>query len=327
VRAPAEHPGAAPPHRAHELGDPGRSAARPAPGRAARRRNEAIQGLLLFGPAALVIFGFIFFPVGYSVWLSMTDKHLISPDYGFVALENYQGLAFDLDYFWWGIGRGIVFSMGSIALQVLLGLGAALLLNQPFHGRGFVRGLTLFPYMLPTIVVVLLWKWLLSAMYGPVNFVLQALGIIQVPIVWLGDRWLMAMTIFVAVWQFFPFVVISLLARLQTIDLQLYEAAAIDGAGAWKRFRHVTLPELRHVLFVVILLRTFFMFTKFDVPWLMAAGGGLLERVQTLPIYAFRKTFGYFQAGEGAAISVCLFLLLVLLSIVYFRAYRREAEA
>jgi multiple sugar transport system permease protein len=137
----------------------------------------------------------------------------------------------------------------------------------------------------------------------------------------------MASTIFIGVWQFFPFVVISLLARLQMIDLELYEAAEIDGANAWKRFLHITLPELRYVLFVVILLRTFFMFTKFDVPWLMATGGGLQRLVQNLPVYAFRKTFGFFQAGEGAAISVTLFLMLILWTIVYFRFYRKEAEA
>jgi multiple sugar transport system permease protein len=289
------------------------------------RPRQTLQGLLLFVPAAVVIFGFIFFPVGYSVWLSLTNKHVIFPRYDFVGLDNYGGLATDPD-FWWSLWRGVVFSVGSIGLQVLLGLLAALLLNQPFRGRGFVRGITLFPYMLPTIVVILLWKWLLSASYGPVNFVLQALGLVSAPVVWLGDRWLMATTIFVAVWQFFPFVVISLLARLQTIDLQLYEAAAIDGANPWKRFCHVTLPELRYVLFVVILLRTFFMFTKFDVPWLMATGGGLQELVQNLPVFAFRKTFRFFQAGEGAAISVSLFLLLVVLSLLYFRVYRREAE-
>jgi multiple sugar transport system permease protein len=160
-----------------------------------------------------------------------------------------------------------------------------------------------------------------------VNYVFQATGLIAGPVVWLGDQWLMATTIFVAVWQFFPFVVISLLARLQTIDLQLYEAAAIDGASAWQRFCRVTLPELRHVLFVIVLLRTFFMFTKFDVPWLMATGGGLQELVQNTPVYAFRKTFRFFQAGTGAAISVSLFLMLVALTIVYFRIYRREAEA
>ncbi len=290
------------------------------------RPRQGLQGLVLFVPAALVIFGFIFFPVGYSFWLSFTNKHTVYPNYEYVGLGNYGELAADADY-WWSFWRGLVFSVGSTGLQILLGLLAALLLNQRFRGRGFVRGITLFPYMLPTIVVILLWKWLLSATYGPVNFVLKSLGIVRAPVVWLGADWLMAVTIFIAVWQFFPFVVISLLARLQTIDLQLYEAAAIDGANTWRRFYHVTLPELRHVLFVVILLRTFFMFTKFDVPWLMAAGGGLQGRVQNLPVYAFRMTFRLFRAGEGAAISVSLFLLLIVLSLVYFRVYRREAEA
>jgi multiple sugar transport system permease protein len=290
------------------------------------RRRHAVQGLVLFLPAFLVIAGFIFFPVAYSIWLSFTNKHVIFPVYDYIGLQNYAELAADPDY-WWSAWRGVVFSVGSIALQMALGLLAALLLNQAFWGRSLVRGITLFPYMLPTIVVILLWKWLLAASYGPVNYVFQAAGLIAKPVVWLGDQWLMATTIFVAVWQFFPFVVISLLARLQTIDLQLYEAAAIDGASAWQRFCRVTLPELRHVLFVIVLLRTFFMFTKFDVPWLMATGGGLQELVQNTPVYAFRKTFRFFQAGTGAAISVSLFLMLVALTIVYFRIYRREAEA
>ena len=286
----------------------------------------ALQGFLLAVPTFVVIFGFIFFPVGYSVWLSFTNKHAISPGYDYIGLANYIGLSREPE-FWWSLWRGTIFSVGSIVLQILLGLGAALLLNQSFTGRGFVRGITLFPYMLPTIVTILLWKWLLSATYGPVNYVLQALGIIHAPVVWLGADWLMASTIFVAVWQFFPFVVISLLARLQTIDLELYEAAAIDGANALRRFLHITLPELRQVLYVVILLRTFFMFTKFDVPWLMATGGGLQRLIENLPVYAFRKTFATFQAGEGAAIAVSLFLLLVLLTILYFWVFRREGEA
>ena len=286
----------------------------------------ALQGFVLAVPTLVVIFGFIFFPVGYSVWLSFTNKQAISPGYDYIGLANYIGLAKEPE-FWWSFWRGTIFSVGSIVLQVLLGVGAALLLNESFTGRGFIRGITLFPYMLPTIVTILLWKWLLSATYGPVNYVLQALGIIDAPVIWLGADWLMASTIFVAVWQFFPFVVISLLARLQTIDLQLYEAAAIDGANAWRRFLYITLPELRYVLYVVILLRTFFMFTKFDVPWLMATGGGLQRLIENLPVYAFRKTFATFQAGEGAAISVSLFMLLVVLTLLYFWVFRREGEA
>jgi multiple sugar transport system permease protein len=290
------------------------------------RSKHALQGFLLCLPTLIIIFGFIFFPISYSIWLSLTNKHAISVEYDYVGLGNYLGLVDDSE-FWWSFQRGVIFAAGTIFFQTLLGLAAALFLNQSFFGRGFVRGITLFPYMLPTIVTILLWKWLLSATFGPINFVLQRLGLTHEPVVWLGENWLMASTIFIGVWQFFPFVVISLLARLQMVDLELYEAAEIDGANAWKRFLHITLPELRYVLFVVILLRTFFMFTKFDVPWLMATGGGLQRLVQNLPVYAFRKTFGFFQAGEGAAISVTLFLMLILWTIVYFRFYRKEAEA
>jgi multiple sugar transport system permease protein len=290
------------------------------------RTKQGVQGFLLILPTLLIVFGFIVFPVGFSIWLSLTNKHIISPTYAFVGTGNYNDLLHD-PQFWWSAWRGTIFAVGTVSFQTLFGLVVALLLNQDFRGRGLVRGIALFPYMLPTIVTILLWKWLLSATFGPVNYFLESVGIIQAPLVWLGPQWLMATTIFIGVWQFFPFVVISLLARLQTIDLELYEAAQIDGANAWRRFLHITLPELRFVLFVVILLRSFFMFTKFDVPWLMASGGGLQELIQNLPVYAFRVTFLLFQAGSGAAISVSLFLLLIVFSFVYFRIYRREAEA
>ena len=288
--------------------------------------KKAYQGLLLVLPTLMVIFGFIVFPVGYSVWLSFTNKHSIDPEYDYVGISNYTKLFAD-PIFWSSVWRGTFWAVSTVVLQIVLGLGAALLLNQVFPGRGLVRGFTLFPYMLPTIVTILLWKWMLSATYGPVNYFLESLGITKEPIVWLGPKLLMASTILVGVWQFFPFVVISILARLQTINLTLYEAAHIDGANVWQRFFHITLPQVRNVLFVVVLLRTFFMFTKFDVPWLMATGGGLQVLIQNMPVYAFRKTFGFFQAGQGAAISVLLFAMLILLTLIFFKVYRREEEA
>jgi len=287
------------------------------------KSKENLQGILLIFPCLIIIFGFIFFPVVYSIWLSFTNKHALYPDYDYIGLGNYLMLYSEGD-FWMSVWRGAIFAVGTIFFQVVLGLAAALVLNQSFRGRGFVRGITLFPYMLPTIVTILLWKWLLSATYGPINYVLQTLGFIETPFVWLGADLIMASTILVGVWQFFPFVVITLLARLQTIDLALYEAAAIDGASAWKRFFFITLPQLRAVLLVIILLRTFFMFTKFDVPWLMATGGGLQRLIANMPVFAFRRTFGQLQAGEGAAVSVLLFLMLILLTVVYFAIYRKE---
>lgn len=285
--------------------------------------RHGLQGVLLVLPTAAVIFGFIFFPIGYSVWLSFTSKHTISPEYAYVGFNNYVGLTQDPE-FWLSLWQGIIFAGGSIFFQVTIGLAVALFLNQNFFGRGFLRGITLFPYMMPTIVVVLLWRWLLSATYGPVNYLLMALGVVETPIVWLNESMIMTSTIFVAVWHYFPFVVMGILSRLQTIDLELYEAAEIDGANAWKRFAYITLPEIRFVLIVLILLRTFFMFTKFDMPWLMGSGGALQRSVQNLPVYAYRRTFGLFRVGEGAAVSVSLFCMLVVLTIVYFRLFRKE---
>jgi multiple sugar transport system permease protein len=288
--------------------------------------RRAVHGVLLILPTVLVIFGFIFFPVAYSIYLSFTDSHALYPDYAYVGIENYPRLLAEPE-FWSSAWNGAVWAVSTTLLQLVLGLGVALLLNESFRGRGLVRGIALFPYIVPTIVTILVWKWMLNATYGTVNYFLISLGLVRDPVVFLSPKWIMLSLIVVGIWQFFPFVVISVLARLQTIDLQLYEAAEMDGANVWQRFRHVTLPALRYVLFVVILLRTFFMFTKFDIPWLMSEGGGLGAPIQNLPVLAFRRAFGFLQAGEAAAISVTLFAMLVVFTIVYFRVFRREAEA
>ncbi len=287
--------------------------------------RKGVHGFLLVLPTLLVIFGFIFFPVAYSVYLSFTDSHALYPDYQYVGFANYPTLLGEAE-FWSSAWNGTVWAVSTTMLQLVLGVGVALLLNESFPGRGVVRGIALFPYVVPTIVTILVWKWMLNASYGTINYFLLSLGLIRDPVVFLSPQWVMVSLIVIGVWQFFPFVVISVLARLQTIDLGLYEAAEIDGANVWRRFLHVTLPALRYVLFVVILLRTFFMFTKFDMPWLMSEGGGLGAPIQNLPIMAFRRAFGFLQAGEAAAISVMLFAMLIVFTIVYFRVFRRESE-
>jgi multiple sugar transport system permease protein len=128
----------------------------------------------------------------------------------------------------------------------------------------------------------------------------------------------------VSVWQFFPFVLLAVLARLQTIPPELYEAAQVDGANAFFRFVHITLPHLAGVLFVVVLLRSIWMFTKFDTPWLMIQGGGAETYIRTLPIYTYLRTFGYYEAGRGSAMAVLMFLMLAAAAALYFRYWRRE---
>ena len=248
--------------------------------------RKGVHGFLLVLPTLLVIFGFIFFPVAYSVYLSFTDSHALYPDYQYVGFANYPTLLGEAE-FWSSAWNGTVWAVSTTVLQLVLGVGIALLLNESFPGRGIVRGIALFPYVVPTIVTILVWKWMLNATYGTINYSLLSLGLIRDPVVFLSPQWVMVSLIVIGVWQFFPFVVISVLARLQTIDLGLYEAAEIDGANVWRRFLHVTLPALRYVLFVVILLRTFFMFTKFDMPWLMSEGGGLGAPIQIFPSWHF----------------------------------------
>ncbi len=137
----------------------------------------------------------------------------------------------------------------------------------------------------------------------------------------------MTSLVIMSVWQFTPFVVVSVLARLQTIPPELYEAARVDGARAWARFRHVTLPQLRSVLFVVILLRSIWMFTKFDTVWLWGEGAGAGREIRTLPIYTYMRTFTYYQAGLGAALAMVMFAMLMVATLVYFRLFWREEEA
>jgi len=286
-------------------------------------KRHALTGWLLLAPSLLLLGGLVVFPILYNLWLSLFDKHAFMPVQRFVGLQHYVYFAHDAE-FWASVQYGVIYAGSTLALQLLLGVGAALLLNEAFRGRNLLRGIVLFPYMIPTIVAVILWKWLLNDSYGLVNHWLVAAGVVAAPVAWLGKDHIMTSLVITSVWQFFPFVVVTYLARLQTIAPELYEAAKVDGAGAWRRFRHVTLPQTRNVLFVIVLLRSIFMFTKFDTVWLMAGEGGVSRYVRTLPVYAYARSFTYLQAGMGAALAVLLFLMLLVVTAVYFRTLRDE---
>jgi multiple sugar transport system permease protein len=286
-------------------------------------RRNALAGWLLLAPSLTLLGGLVVFPILYNAWLSLFDKHAFLPVQRFVGLQHYAYFAHD-EEFWNSFRHGLVYAGSTLVLQLAVGIPAALLLNEGFRGRTLLRGVVLFPYVIPTIVAVMLWKWLLNDSYGLINYVLLALGVTQTPVAWLGKDYIMTSLVIASVWQFFPFVVVTYLARLQTIPPELYEAATVDGAGAWRRFVHVTLPQTASVLFVIVLLRSIWMFTKFDTVWLMAGDGGVSRYVRTLPVYAYARSFTYLQAGMGAALAVIMFVLLLLATAVYFRVFRRE---
>ena len=280
-------------------------------------------GALLVLPALLLLGALTLYPVAYGIWISFFSKHSFFPEQEFIGLANYLAVFAD-EEFWSSLRLGLIYSLTTIALQLALGLAAALLLHEAFPGRGLVRAIVIFPYVIPTVVAVVIWKWLLNNQFGLVNYALESAGAIDQPISWMGRDWIMVSLILVSVWQFFPFVVLAVLARLQTIPPELYEAAKVDGANALRRFLHVTLPQLASVLFVVVLLRSIWMFTKFDTPWLMILGGGAETYIRTLPIYTYQRTFAWYEAGRGSAMAVLMFLMLVAAAALYFHLWRRE---
>ncbi len=289
-------------------------------------RKNALAGWLLLAPSLLLIGGLILYPILYNLWLSLFDKHAFMPVQSFVGLRHYRYFATDPE-FWSSFYYGVVYAAVTMVLQLGLGVAAALLLNETFEGRNVLRGVVLFPYLIPTIVAVILWKWLLNDSYGLVNHLLLAAGVVHAPVAWLGKDYIMWSLIITSVWQFFPFVVVTYLARLQTIPPELYEAARVDGATAWRRFLHVTLPQTRNVLFVIVLLRSIWMFTKFDTVWLMAGDGAVSRYIRTLPVYAYARSFTYLQAGMGAALAVVMFGMLLAATAIYFRLFREEEAA
>ena len=272
-----------------------------------------LPGFLSIGALATLIL--IVGPALYAISLSFYEQQSLTSDPVWVGLANYARVLASGE-FWNALWNGFVYAMAAIVLQVALGIGFALLLQQPFRGRALLRGLAFLPYLLPTVVAVLTFKWMIDGSLGIVTIVLDTLGL--PPIYWFEtESAAMVSVILVSVWLWTPFVTTTFLAGLQTVPVQLYEAARVDGAGPIRRFFHVTLPALRPILIVIILLRGVWMFNKFDIIWL-TTGGGPLGATEHLPVLAYRQAFTLFDLGSGAAIATLSFLALLVIVTLYF---------
>lgn len=294
-------------------------------GRALAALRDQHLGVILLLPSALTFLVLLLFPLGYGIWTSFFQRHVLDPEGVWVGLGNYAWLLGSGE-FWHSLTISALWAGATVGLQIVLGTAVALLLHQPFKGRSLVRGLVLFPYMMPVVSVVLVWMLLYNALYGVINWLLVAVGVLDAPVAWLSQPdsafW---GVVFVGVWKYFPFVVVIVLARLQVIPQDLYEAARIDGAGAVARFVDITLPQLRDVLLVVALLRTIFMFNNFEIVFLLT-GGGPLRATMTLPILVYEQAFGVYELGRGSAIAVVMFLILIAAMSVYFAFLRKETD-
>ena len=275
---------------------------------------------------ATLLFTFVnVFPIGWAVFGSLYEIPAFSPEWTWVGLANYRTILQNPE-FWVTLRRSVVFAGGSVAIQLVLGTAVALLLNRSFRGSTLVRAIMMLPYLIPTAVLGFIALWMGNSQFGIINQILVDLGLIAEKFPWYGNtETAMIAAILTSSWKFTMFVTIMVLARLQSIPDGLYEAAEVMGATAYERFRDVTLPNLKGVIFIVVLLRGVWMFNKFDIIYVLTRGGPR-EVTTTAPIYAYKIAFNQLQLGTAAAISTLLFIMLIGVAILYFKILEPEQE-
>ncbi len=276
---------------------------------------------MLIAPTVLVFCAVIVYPLISAIYLGLFSIYTPTMEGEWVGLDNYRRLLASGE-FWRSLLNNVIWTVGTLSLQLIFGILVALMLHRNLVFRPLARSLVLFPYFLSTVVAVLVWRWLFNDLYGVLNHLLMWAGIVDMPVDWLGTMPnAMISLILVGAWKYFPFVVIAVLARLQSIPDELYEAASIDGAGAWGRFADVTLPQLRDVLIVVVLLRTIWDFKEFDLIYLLTGGGPIIG-TQTLPLMVYKEAFALNQMGGASAVAVLMMLVMLLFMVLYLSRAR-----
>jgi multiple sugar transport system permease protein len=283
--------------------------------------------ILLTAPAAVLMGVLLFVPISRAIHLSFFKVKLLQLASGgtFVGFQNYSKLFKD-PFFWNSLRVTVLYSLGVVTAAYLLGLGLALLLNQKFPARGVMRTLIIIPWAVPEVVAVLIFIWMLDAQYGILNFFLLKTGLIKAPMAWLVDANLaLPAVVMVTVWKQFPLALLILLAGLQTIPDDHYEAARIDGANSWQRFRYITMPGLRPVNIVLILILILYSFRRVTLIYTMTAGGPA-RSTETLSILTYNTAFQYQKLGYATTVGTVLLLLLLIFTLFYFMLVSRRGD-
>lgn len=280
----------------------------------ADRERQELVGMALIAPAMLVIFVALVYPFLNAVLISFLDR----ASEEFVGLAHYQWL-FTEAPFWEVAGRSLAWTIGNLALQGIAGISVALLIRRHFFGRDVVRTVMLVPFVIPTAVTAIMWRWLVNTSYGPLNQWLVDVGVLGSPVNPLNDpSTALAATTLINTWRWTPLVALVVFAVLQTIPREEYEAARIEGAGVFDEFYHVTYPHLKSSMTVLGLLGFLLTFNIFDMIWLLT-NGGPVGSTTTLAVYIYEIAFNTQNIGRGTAISVVLFLMLAVFVVAYFQ--------
>jgi len=289
-----------------------------------RSLSERALGFVLLAPAAALLLAIVVYPIAQLVWNSFFDIHLAEPWKGepFIGLDNYRR-ALEDPRFWSSLGHTAIYAIVTVPGALLVGLGLALLANMPFRHKWPVRLGLLLPWALPLVFSGLIFRWFFEYRQGIVNDLLTRAGI--EPLAWLTDPGLARASICIAiVWKSSSFMALMLLAGLQTIPRELYEAAEVDGATRWQRFVSITLPMLRPAIFVALIFRTITAIQTFDIPYAMT-GGGPGDSTETLAMYIQKTTLDFLDFGYGSALAALMFVVSMVATSSYLRYTRRSA--
>lgn len=286
------------------------------------RQQKALFPYLLVLPGVIAIAALLVYPLLRGIWSSFyTHQPLDITQYRFVGLAHYRALLADR-VFYTALKHTVIWTVGIVAVQYALGLIIALLLNQDIPGRSVFRALILIPWVVPNISAALTWRWMYAEQFGVINQMLNAIGLASIN--WLGRLdTALGSVMATAIWKGTPFVAVVLLAALQTIPDELYEASAIEGANAWQNFWYVTFPLMRGVTTIILLLTAIWTFNQFDIIWIMTKGGPA-NVTQILPVYTYLNAFSFFKFNYAAAIGTVGVVILAVLAGFVLRASKEE---
>ena len=289
----------------------------PRRGRRSPFREERRLGAMMLTPSLAVIALVAAYPICYAIWLSLNEYSVITPGLSrFVGLDNYID-ALSSAEFWEAMKTTVLFTVISVGLELVIGLGMALVMHQAFRGRALLRAVVLVPWAILTVVTAITWRTIFEPELGFVNTTLSALSLPGADVVWLGEEgYALGVMIFADVWKTAPFMALLLLAGLQGIPEDLYDAAKVDGASTWQRFRTITLPLLVPAIAVALIFRTLDALRVFDLPYVLTKGANGTE---TLSLIAQQELVANRNTGLGSALSVLTFLTVIGISFLYIR--------
>jgi len=284
-------------------------------------------GILLCLPAFVMILGVVGYPLAYSIYITFHKMNFARAGLGpeFIGLENYARV-FERADFWKAFLRSSLFVLYDVFIGMPAGLAIAILLNRRFKFRGVARAMILLPYVLSGTVLGLIWKWIFNPNHGALNALLTQLGLISEYVAWLAEPTrALQMVIMVNLWQGTPWAIIMYLAGLQTIPVELYDAAKVDGASAWQTLFKVTLPLLAPITLAMLVLKTVWTFQVFDIVWVLTRGGPA-SATQVVSYYIYYLSFFQLKFGYAAAMSYVLLGIVLVLVVIYYRLIRHDLE-